>query len=158
MLFDPARIPLDKIRKAAGLTTGKRWAKVVPLKKLPRMGAIVCSSVAVTRGGRRCGKGEGYSDLEYAILRELGHPPVPVATTVHRAQILDEFPRDPTDLPLTMIVTPEKCIRVRRPPKPPSGIDWDRLTEEDLNAMPVLQELRSLAASGDKARRTRSKR
>ena len=68
----------------------------------------------MTRGGRRCGKGEGYSDLEYASLRELGHPPVPVATTVHRVQILDEFPRDPTDLPLTVIATPEKVIRVRR--------------------------------------------
>jgi hypothetical protein len=36
--------------------------------------AIICGSVAVTRDGRRCGKGEGYSDLEFAILRELGHP------------------------------------------------------------------------------------
>jgi len=43
--------------------------------------AIVCGSVAVRRDGRRCGKGEGYSDLEFAILRELGQPPVPVATS-----------------------------------------------------------------------------
>ena len=50
---------------------------------MPRLDAIVCSSVAVTREGRRCGKGEGYSDPEFAILRELGHPPVPIATTMH---------------------------------------------------------------------------
>ncbi len=83
---------------------------------------------------------------------------MPVATTVHRVQILDEFPRDPTDLPLTVIVTPEKIIRVRRTSTPPSGIDWGQLSKEDLDAMPVLQELRSLAYSRDKARRTRSKR
>jgi len=39
---------------------------------MPCLDAIVCGSVAVTRDGRRCGKGEGYSDLEFAILRELG--------------------------------------------------------------------------------------
>jgi 5-formyltetrahydrofolate cyclo-ligase len=144
MLFDPATIPPEKIREAAGLTTGARWAKAIPLAELPRMDAIVCGSVAVTRNGRRCGKGEGYSDLEYAILRELGHPPVPVATTVHRVQILDDFPRDITDLPLSVIVTPEETIRVQRPPAAPKGVNWTQLTEEDLNEMPVLRELRSL--------------
>jgi 5-formyltetrahydrofolate cyclo-ligase len=29
------------------------------------------------------------------MLRELGHPPVPVATTVHDLQIVDSVPRDP---------------------------------------------------------------
>lgn len=144
MLFDPAAIPPEKIREASGLTTGKRWAKAVPLKAMPKMDAIICGSVAVTRGGRRCGKGEGYSDLEYAILRELGHPPVPVATTVHSGQVLEEFPKDSNDLPLSVIVTPEEVIRVRRPPRPPVGINWAKLTEEDLDAMPVLKELRSL--------------
>ena len=40
---------------------------------------------------------EGYSDLEFAILRELGHPLVPVATTVHDLQVVHSAPRDPTD-------------------------------------------------------------
>jgi len=30
---------------------------------MPELDAIVCGSVAVTRYGRRCGKGEGYSVL-----------------------------------------------------------------------------------------------
>ncbi|MDR4494187.1 MAG: 5-formyltetrahydrofolate cyclo-ligase [Nitrospirales bacterium] len=158
MLFDPATIPLDQIRKATGLTTGKRWAKAVPLKKLPPMDAIVCGSVAVTRSGHRCGKGEGYSDLEYAMLRELGYPAVPVATTVHGVQILDEFPRDSNDLPLSVIVTPEETIRVRRSSKPPDGIDWTLLTEEDLEAMPVLLELKSLKPTSGRGRPSRPKR
>jgi hypothetical protein len=72
----------------------------VGLSDMPRPDAIVCGSVAVTRDGRRCGKGEGYSDLEFAILRELGHPPVPVATTVHDLQVVDAWSiRRPTTRP-----------------------------------------------------------
>jgi 5-formyltetrahydrofolate cyclo-ligase len=112
------------------------------------MDAIVCGSVAVTRDGRRCGKGEGYSDLEYATLRELGHPAAPVATTVHPVQIVCRLPRDPTDLPLALIVTPDEVIRVESPPPAPAGIDWARLSEEDLHAMPVLRELARAVGRG----------
>src|SRR6266576_54676 len=70
--LDPRRIPPDKIEEAASLSRGDRWSEEVALADLPRLDAIVCGSVAVTRDGRRCGKGEGYSDLEFAILRELG--------------------------------------------------------------------------------------
>src|SRR5579884_3858071 len=76
----------------------------VPLLKLPHLDLIVVGSVAVTRAGRRCGKGHGYADLEYAILRELGHPPVPVVTTVHSLQLVDGFPTDEHDLPVSIIV------------------------------------------------------
>jgi 5-formyltetrahydrofolate cyclo-ligase len=139
--LDPARIAEDQIDAAASLSRGDRFAEEVPLDALPAMDAIVCGSVAVTRDGRRCGKGEGYSDLEYAILRELGHPPAPVATTVHPAQIVGGLPGAPTDLPLALIVTPEEVIRVATPPPAPAGIDWAQLGEADLHAMPVLREL-----------------
>jgi 5-formyltetrahydrofolate cyclo-ligase len=94
------------------------------LADMPGLDAIVCGSVAVTRDGRRCGKGEGYSDLEFAILRELGHPPVPVATTVHDLQVVDSVPHDPTDQPLSVIATPTQTIRIKRPTAAPMGIDW----------------------------------
>jgi len=142
--FDPAKIPPDKIADAASLSRGTRWGEPVPLRQLPRFDAIVAGSVAVTRDGRRCGKGEGYSDLEFAILRELGHPPVPVATTVHALQVVGAFPRESNDLPLALIVTPDETITVRRPAVAPAGIEWDRLTDDDLDAMPVLRELREL--------------
>lgn len=146
--LDPAKIPIDKIAEAAALSTSRAWAEDLPLEDLPRLDAIVCGSVAVTPIGRRCGKGEGYSDLEYAILRELGHPPVPVATTVHDLQLVDEFPWDETDLPLSVIVTPTQTITVADPPPPPAGIAWDRLTEKDLEDMPVLEDLRRLKGIG----------
>jgi hypothetical protein len=104
-------------------------------------------SVAVTRDGRRCGKGEGYSDLEFAILRELGHPPVPVATTVHDLQVVTSVPRDPTDQPLSVIATPTHAIRIKRPSAAPTGIDWTRLSPEDLEEMPILAELKRMTTS-----------
>jgi 5-formyltetrahydrofolate cyclo-ligase len=146
--LDPAGIAEDQIRAAASLSKGDRFAKAVALADLPPLDAIVCGSVAVTRDGRRCGKGEGYSDLEYAILRELGHAPVPVATTVHPVQVVAGLPRDPTDLPLAAIVTPDEAIRVAAPPRAPAGIAWERLTEADLDAMPVLRQLAELTGRG----------
>lgn len=144
MKFDPARIPPENFREAAALSTCQAWAEEVPLDALPRLDAIVAGSVAVTRTGKRCGKGEGYSDIEFAILRELGQPPVPVATTVHSVSIVDDFPRDETDLPLSVVVTPEEVVTVPEPLPAPDGIAWDRLSEQDLDNMPVLRDLRAL--------------
>lgn len=140
--LDPASIPDGERASAAALSNMDDWAEPVPLDDLPQLDAIVTGSVAVTRDGRRCGKGEGYSDLEFAILRELGHDPVPVATTVHPLQIVDGFPTDAHDLPLSLIVTPDETLSVDNPPPPPTGIDWSALSDEDLEAMPVLAELR----------------
>jgi 5-formyltetrahydrofolate cyclo-ligase len=145
--LDPRRIPPDKIDEAASLSRGDRWSEEVALADMPSLDAIVCGSVAVTRDGRRCGKGEGYSDLEFAILRELGHPPVPVATTVHDLQVVTSVPRDPTDQPLSVIATPTRAIRIKRPSAAPTGIDWTRLSPEDLEEMPILAELKRMTTS-----------
>jgi 5-formyltetrahydrofolate cyclo-ligase len=147
MKFDPARIPPKNFRQAAALSTCEAWAEHVSLEALPSVDAIVTGSVAVTRTGKRCGKGAGYSDIEFAILRELGYPAVPVATTVHSLSVVDDFPRDDIDLPLTMVVTPDEVIQVEAPFPPPDGIHWDRLSEQDLADMPVLRDLRALKDS-----------
>ena len=142
--FDPKTIPKDKLFEAASLSKGSKWGEDVSLKELPQLDAIVTGSVAVTRKGYRCGKGEGYGDIEYGILRELGHAPVPVATTVHAIQLLDHFPRDPIDLPLSFIVTPEETIHVKPVLGRTKGIQWKRLTAEQMKAMPILQDLKRL--------------
>jgi len=141
--LDPATIPDDALKSAASLSNMDQWAESVSLDDLRPVDAIVTGSVAVTRSGHRCGKGEGYSDLEYAILRELGHDPVPVVTTVHPLQVVEQIPTDAHDLPLSQIVTPDETIEVADPPAPPPGIDWDALSEADLEEMPVLRELRA---------------
>ncbi|AFZ72236.1 5-formyltetrahydrofolate cyclo-ligase [Natronobacterium gregoryi] len=106
---------------------------------------IVSGSVAVTEDGDRVGKGEGYSDLEYAILRELAlvDDETTVATTIHERQLVgpdDEATAAAHDVSMDLIVTPEAA---RRPAggEQPSGIDWKRLEDERLEEMPVLQRL-----------------
>ncbi len=143
--LDPTRIPPEKTGEAATLSRAEEWAEEVPVDRLPEVDLVVSGSVAVTRDGCRCGKGEGYGDLEFAILRELGHPPVPVVTTVHPLQLVDAFPPDPTDLPVHRVVTPEETVEVPDPPPAPAGVDWSRLTERDLDAMPVLRDVQAHA-------------
>ena len=142
--LDPAKIPFDAIHNASQMSRCALWAEPVALKDLPQMDAIVTGCVAVTDTGRRAGKGAGYSDIEFAILRELGHNAVPVATTVNDAQVVDAFPVESNDLPLTVICTPTRTIRVKNPPAPPDRIEWNRLSEQDLEDMPVLRELRDM--------------
>ncbi|MDJ0981129.1 MAG: 5-formyltetrahydrofolate cyclo-ligase [Kiloniellales bacterium] len=144
MKLDPARISPQDIPAATTMSKCRRFAEDVGLTELPQLDAIVCGSVAVTAAGSRCGKGEGYSDIEFAILAELGHAPVPVATTVHEVQLVGGFPQAGNDLPLAFIVTPTRIHAVAEPPAPPKGIDWARLTPADLEAMPVLAELKAL--------------
>ncbi len=146
MKLDPATIAPEEITEAATMSKCRRFATDVALGDLPQLDAIVCGSVAVTSAGFRCGKGEGYSDIEFAILAELGHQPVPVATTVHDVQVVAGFPQAGNDLPLSFIVTPERTTTVETPPAPPRGIAWDRLSDADFEAMPVLAELKALLA------------
>jgi 5-formyltetrahydrofolate cyclo-ligase len=142
--LDPERIPKEHYWDAASMKMGGEWGEALRLDQLPRVDAIVMGCVAVTRGGARLGKGHGYADLEYAILRELGHPAVPVGTTVHELQILEAFPTEVHDVPVSIIATPTELIEIANPPPAPPGIDWSRLTPEALAEMPVLAELKSL--------------
>lgn len=146
--LDPQRIPAAAHREAATLGGADRWGETIAVTDLPRVDAVIAGSVAVTRAGRRCGKGHGYGDIEYAILRELGHPPVPVFTSIHPSQLVDDFPSDAHDLPVSVIATPDETITVDQPPRAPAGIDWDALGEADLDAMPVLRELARATAPG----------
>jgi 5-formyltetrahydrofolate cyclo-ligase len=87
------------------------------------------------------------SDLEFAILRELGHLPVPVATTVHGRQIVGSVPRDPTDLPLSVIATPTRRS-IKRADVAPMGVDWTCISLEDLEEMSVLADRERMTTSG----------
>lgn len=141
-LLDPDRIPATAFRQAATMKTMSEWAVPVALEEMPQLDAIVTGCAAVTATGRRAGKGEGYSDLEFAILRELGFDPVPVATTVHDVQVVGDFPIEANDIPLSVICTPTRTVRVADPPPAPTGLDWSQLDEEAVRAMPILEDLR----------------
>jgi len=145
-LLDPQRIPRKRYAEAASLKRGGRWGRDLALHELPKIDLIVMGSVAVTANGGRVGKGRGYADLEYGILRELGNPRVPVATTVHPEQIVAACPMAAHDVPLSIIATPERLI-VPRPRRAPAGINWKQLSRKAIEEMPILAELRALLAT-----------
>ena len=153
--LDPAKIPKESYDDAATLKRGGRWGEDLALHALPRIDLVVMGSVAVTRGGERLGKGHGYADLEYGMLRELGNPAVPVVTTVHPLQVLGGFPTEAHDLPVALIATPDELIRVKRGRRAPKGIDWALLPAQALEEMPVLAELKRLLASRSREARRR---
>jgi 5-formyltetrahydrofolate cyclo-ligase len=114
------------------------------LNHIKHVDLIVEGSVAVNAYGERLGKGEGYGELEFAILRELGlvDADVPIATTVHDLQVIDDrLPQDPYDVPIDIIATPTRVIRVHGRGYRPSGMIWHMLSNEKLMSIPLLQEL-----------------
>jgi 5-formyltetrahydrofolate cyclo-ligase len=114
------------------------------VEDLPRVDLIVAGSVAVSRSGTRVGKGGGYSEIEYGILRELGllNEETPIFTTVHNLQIVEKVPKEDHDFLVDAIVTPTKVIRVMREESQPTGIIWEKLTPRMLASMPILRELK----------------
>jgi len=76
---------------------------------------FVAGSVAVSPNGARLGKGTGYSDQEYAILKgaDALSPKAITVTTVHDIQIVENIPRDEWDARVDVIVTPTRIIRTK---------------------------------------------
>ena len=137
----PEEVPdIDEATTVSG--SSKHGVPVGP-DEVPHVDLVVSGSVAVTESGGRVGKGEGYADLEFAVLAELGAADVDttVATTVHELQVVDdEVELDAHDVPLDLVCTPERTIRAERGTRS-DGVDWDALGEGKRSEIPVLQRL-----------------
>jgi 5-formyltetrahydrofolate cyclo-ligase len=122
-----------------------KWSKKLATNKddVGEIDLLVTGAVAVSPGGQRIGKGTGYFDWEYAILREIGsiNAETPVVALVHDLQIYDELPYEEKDVSVDFIVTPRRIIKVQSPPPRPSGIDWHKLNERTIAAMRPLREI-----------------
>lgn len=110
---------------------------------------VVLGSVCVSRDGYRLGKGEGFADLEFAMMMRMGTitENTLVVTTVHDCQIVDHLPPQlfkEYDVPVDIIVTPTQTIYVEPRLKKPSGILWHMLSERRLKTMQVLQQLKEM--------------
>ncbi|GAA0342760.1 5-formyltetrahydrofolate cyclo-ligase [Bacillus carboniphilus] len=142
IMVKPEWVPAGGERRAASLSHIKSYGKEIPLTDIPPIDLFFVGSVALQQDGRRVGKGEGYADREYAILRELGNPAIPVIGTVHSGQLTDvDVPRDPFDLTVDWIATESELIETKTPYPKPEGIQWELVTEEEMNEMPVLKEI-----------------
>ncbi len=142
--LDPAKLRVHPMR-AATIKGAFRYGEPVSPEEMPPIDLVITGCVAVNHKGHRLGKGGGYSELEYALLREYGlvSEQTPVITTVHPLQLVPEIPREPHDLSVDFIVTPEKSISPEDPPPKPPKIFWDLLPEEKLRKIPVLQKLKA---------------
>jgi 5-formyltetrahydrofolate cyclo-ligase len=151
--LDPAEIPPDEIDDATTVSGVSEYGTPTAPEAVPHVDLIVAGSVGVATDGARIGKGEGYSDLEWAVLRELDavDTDTTVATTVHELSVLDgpdsavgtdaDLPEpDAYDVPLDLVVTPERTVRTDTPYARPDGVDWDALDAAKLSAIPVLAE------------------
>ena len=143
--LDPRRIRKADLAAAATIAGAPRFGRAVHPRELPHIDLVVAGSVAVNRRGERVGKGGGYSDLEYAIGREVGviDGRTRVATTVHPLQVLDrELPVTAHDFSLDLIATSEEIIRPRgAKTRRPTGVLPGDLTPEIRQEVPVLRDL-----------------
>lgn len=142
--LDPGRIPANKCWEASSIRGAFRWGRPVKLERMKKVDLIVCGSVAVNPEGQRIGKGEGYSDLEFAVTREAGliSSKTPVLTTVHPLQVLAEpFPWEVFDIPVNVIITPDQATTCTPKYPKPEGIYWDLLSAEKIRSIPLLNTL-----------------
>src|SRR5438309_107685 len=140
--IDPQRLG-KKAALAASISGACRWGRAVSPREMRPVDLIVCGSVAVGRDGARLGKGGGFSDLEYGLLREEGkvRELTPVVTTIHPLQlILYKIPMLPHEVYIDFIVTPNEVVATRSVYPRPRGIYWDLLRAMKINAIPILRK------------------
>jgi 5-formyltetrahydrofolate cyclo-ligase len=144
LLLDPKKISPSLYSTAATIQGAFRYGTPVHPGEMPEVDLIVAGSVAVSIYGERLGKGEGYSELEYSILREFGKASeeTPIATTVHDVQVVDfHIPIEPWDFTVDHIYTPTKSIRCTGEKRRPPGLLWQYLDKEKIEAIPILEEM-----------------
>lgn len=139
ILLDPKSI--HSPREAATIKGAFKHGQRVDLKNL-KVDLIVEGSVAVDLRGGRVGKGSGWGDLEYAILREYGAADenTPIATTVHDLQMVPLILMTPHDVPVDIIATPTQLIFTKSSHPRPSGIIWEELENSKVREVPLLRE------------------
>jgi len=113
LILDPSTISRSSIPEASTIRGAFKHGRIVEPSEV-KVELFVTGSVAVSLNGGRLGKGSGYSDKEYALLKESGGVSATalVVTTVHGVQIVEQIPQDAWDVRVDMIVTPTKTIRV----------------------------------------------
>jgi 5-formyltetrahydrofolate cyclo-ligase len=143
--LDPAKLKATPA-KASTISGAFRYGRPVYVEEMQPVDLVISGSVAVNREGVRIGKGGGFADLEYGLAAAAGivRPDVPVISTVHPMQLLDEpLPITHHDVPLDYVVTPDETIRCNGNLPHPRGIYWEDLDEAKIGEIPLLRKLRA---------------
>eukprot|EP00439_Symbiodinium_sp_Y106_P084106 s176_g24.t3 len=140
--IEPGTVPPDKYNFAATARGMKQLADPMDLDDKTKIDVVVVGSSAVhPESGIRVGKGEGFAELEYGIMRQLGmiDDLGPGLDMFHSKGMMKH------DVPVDIIVTPTQTIYVDKAKQPskPKGIYWDLLSREKLATIRVLQDLKA---------------
>ena len=143
VLLNPRRLAAGDLWRASSIAGAAELGRAIRVKAAPAVDLIVSGCVAVAPDGARLGKGGGYADLEYGLLREAGlvEARTPVVSTVHPSQVLEPgaIPMEAHDVALTGYATPQGYVRCTGRRRRPAGVLWDRLDPERRAAIPVLR-------------------
>ncbi|XP_065781226.1 methenyltetrahydrofolate synthase domain-containing protein isoform X6 [Muntiacus reevesi] len=136
----------DILRKCATSQGVRNYSTPVGLDSKVLVDLVVVGSVAVSEKGWRIGKGEGYADLEYAMMVSMGavSQGTPVVTIVHDCQVVDipEALLEDHDLTVDYILTPTRVITTGCERPKPAGIAWSKISCEMMEKIPILRSLR----------------
>ncbi|MEE3753755.1 5-formyltetrahydrofolate cyclo-ligase [Mycobacterium intracellulare] len=109
---DNTPLPLSWGEYRPGTLTTGRWGLLeppqpwLPASALAEAALVLVPALAVDRGGVRLGRGRGFYD------RSLGgrDPRAPLVALVRDAELLDEIPAGPHDVPMTHALTPQRGL------------------------------------------------
>ncbi|NXQ45356.1 MTHSD protein, partial [Catharus fuscescens] len=147
-IVPPPGATKEMLRRCATSQGVRDFSVPVGLDGKAQVDLVVVGSVAVSEKGWRIGKGEGYADMEYAMMVSMGavQEDTPVVTIVHDCQVLDiaEELLDDHDLTVDFILTPTRTIQTHCKRPKPQGIMWHKaMSSEMLGKIPILKTLRS---------------
>lgn len=148
-LLNPAKIGSSQYSYAVTQAGVVALGEPIDIDAKIKVDLIVIGSVAVNpANGARIGKGEGFAELEYGMLRLMGaiDDDTPVVTCIHDCQLVDDIPSEKMlchDVPVDIICTPTQIIRVERSLPKPVGIYWDKLSPQKLASIKILQILKA---------------
>ncbi|XP_063190829.1 methenyltetrahydrofolate synthase domain-containing protein isoform X1 [Chroicocephalus ridibundus] len=145
-IVPPSGATKEILRICATSQGVKEYSVPVGLDGKARVDLVVVGSVAVSEKGWRIGKGEGYADMEYAMMVSMGavQEDTPVITIVHDCQVVDiaEELLDDHDLTVDYILTPTRTVKTNCKRPKPQGIIWHKVSYEMLEKIPILKSLR----------------
>ncbi|KAJ7311883.1 hypothetical protein JRQ81_006199 [Phrynocephalus forsythii] len=144
-IVPPPGATKEILRKCATSQGVRDYSVPVGLDARIKVDMVIVGSVAVSEKGWRIGKGEGYADMEYAMMASMGalRDDTVVITAVHDCQVVD-IPEEllgDHDLTVDYILTPTRTIKTgcRRPK--PQGILWHKISHDTMAKIPILKKL-----------------
>lgn len=148
-ILESSMLSPSTINEACTSVGVAKYGRPIGLEENIKVDLIVIGSVAVDpKTGARLGKGEGFAELEYGMLRYMGaiDDSTPVITSVHDQQLVDDIPVAKLlihDVPVDIICTPTQVIFTNTAIPKPQGIYWDKLSPEKLSQIRILRQLKS---------------